>query len=63
MLEGGYQCPHRTIDAYVEAFSGFTPTDAKYWTEREPPLPLGLNVKNEVSKLDFGKMSESSGFQ
>ena len=63
MLQGGYQCPHRTIDAYVEAFTGFTPTDARDWTEHEPPLPLNLDLKNEVFKLDFEKMSESSRFQ
>jgi hypothetical protein len=60
MLEGGHQCPHRTIDEYVEAFTGFTPTDAKDWTEREPKLPLDFEIKTKVSTLTFERPSESS---
>ena len=62
MLEGGYQCPHRTIDEYVEAFTGFTPADAKDRTEREPKLPSDFDFETKVSTLTFKKMSESSRF-
>jgi hypothetical protein len=51
---GGYRSPHKTIDQYVEAFTDFKPTDARYWTDREDVLPTFL--KSIVSKLDFDKM-------
>jgi hypothetical protein len=42
ILEGGFCCPHRTLDKYVEVFTGFRPTDGKRWTDPpvlpEPPL-------------------------
>lgn len=62
MLVGGYQCPHRTIDEYVKALTGFTPTDAEDWTNREPELPSHVDIKSQVFTLNFDKMSESSHF-
>jgi len=62
ILEAGYQCPHRTIDQYVEAFTGFVPTDGKDWTDREPELPSHFDLDSRVSKLHFEKMSESSRY-
>jgi len=61
MLEKGYQSPHRTIDEYVAAFTGFRPTDGGIWTRDEPALPLGF-IQSRVTELNFQKMSESSHF-
>jgi len=58
----GYQCPHRTIDEYVKAFTGFRPTDGKDLTDNEPELPPDSDLENRVSKLNFEKMGESSRF-
>ena len=60
ILEGGYQYPHRTINAYVEAFTGFTPTDGESMVKDERELPSDFDIKGKVSKLDFEKMGESS---
>jgi hypothetical protein len=62
ILEAGYQCPHRTLDEYVHAFTGFMPTDGKDWTNDEPQLPSHFNLKDLVKKLNFEKMGESSHF-
>ena len=61
ILQGGYRSPHRTIDEYVEAHTGFRPTDGKIWADRESPLPTGF-ISGSVTKLNFEKMSESSRF-
>jgi hypothetical protein len=47
---------------HVEAFTGFTLTDGKDWTNREPQLPPNFNLKAKISKLNFEKMSKSSLF-
>jgi len=60
ILEAGYQCPHRTIDEYVKAFTDFRPTDAENWTKTEPQLPFDFKLKTKISTLTFEKMSESS---
>jgi hypothetical protein len=60
LLMGGYRSPHRTIDQYVEAFTDFEPTDARYWTDQEDVLPF--HVKSMVIKLNFDKMGESPCF-
>ena len=60
VLEGGCQCPHRTINAYVEAFTGFTPTDGEDLVIQEPPFPIHFDIKKRVTKLNFEKMGESS---
>lgn len=57
ILEGGYRTPHRTIDAYVEAFTGFTPTDGEHLVKREFHH---LDIKDKMSTLNFEKMGESS---
>jgi len=62
MIEGGYQCPHRTIDEYVKAYTDFRPTDAEKWTKSEPRLPVNFKLKPKVSTLTFEKLSESSRF-
>ena len=62
ILDVGYECPHRTLDEYVEAFTGFRPTDGKEWTDDEPELPRGSYLATRISKLNFEKMSESSRF-
>ena len=59
ILDVGYQCPHRTLDEYVKAFTGFRPTDRKKWTDHEPELPRNSNIAISISKLNFEKMSES----
>jgi hypothetical protein len=51
------QSPHRAIDAYVEAFTNFKPTDASDWVAKEPQLTFDLGT--EISKLTFCKMSKS----
>ena len=61
ILQGGYRSPHRTIDKYVDAYTGFRPTDGKIWADREPPLPGGF-IDPWVTKLNFEKMGESSRF-
>ena len=60
LLVGGYRSPHRTIDKYVEAFTDFKPTDARYWTDQEDVLPF--HVESMVTKLNFNKMGESPCF-
>jgi len=61
MLEKGYQSPHRTIDEYVEAFTGFRPTDGGDWTHNEPLFPLSF-ITSSVNGLNFEKMSQSPHF-
>src|SRR5258708_37338815 len=58
LLQGRYRGPHRTINRYVEAFTGFQPTDRKDSTDPEPQLLPGFRV--QISKLKFSKMSKSS---
>jgi len=58
LLEFGLECPHRILDKYVEAFTDFRPTDGKYLTNREPPLPPNVEIKESVNKLKLEKMSE-----
>jgi len=59
MLETGFQSPHKMIDAYVEAFTDFQPTDGKPWIDLEPDFPNHFQMENVVTRLKFEKMSES----
>jgi hypothetical protein len=60
ILEGGFMCPHRTIDEYVNAYTDFKPTDGENWVCKEPPP--SFNIPEKVVRLDFDKMGESSHF-
>jgi len=46
---------------YVKAYTGFNPTDGKFWADRELPLPVGF-TDPWVTNLNFEKMGELSGF-
>ena len=44
ILQGGYQSPHHTLDQFVEAFTGFQPTDGGDVINHEPQLlPVLVN--------------------
>jgi hypothetical protein len=60
ILEGGFMCPHRTIDEYVDAYTNFKPTDGEVWVCKEP-LPF-FNIPEKVDRLDFDKMREPRVF-
>ena len=63
LLQGGYKCPHQTIDKYVQVFTGFEPTDGTHWTDNEPKLQLETGfITDRVTKLSFDKLGELSHF-
>jgi hypothetical protein len=54
ILEGGFICPHRTLDEYVAKFTGFRPTDGKRWTDSpSPPEPVSPSEPASSKSTSF----------
>ncbi|KAJ7152447.1 hypothetical protein C8R46DRAFT_1121262 [Mycena filopes] len=51
LLKSNFQSPHRLLDEYLRALSGFTPTDGEDMTIKEPVVNFGT--------LDIGSLSFS----
>ena len=55
LLADGFRTPHRLLDAYIHAFTGFEPTDGRDAVEEEDAAKFVLEKRY---KLDFTKLGK-----
>ncbi|PVF91079.1 hypothetical protein CPB86DRAFT_421879 [Serendipita vermifera] len=59
LLQGGYRNPHRTLNAFVEFFTHFKPTDADRLVNEEPMFPSDFDMREWATPLNLDKLSDT----
>ncbi|KAF8882245.1 hypothetical protein BD779DRAFT_1612475 [Infundibulicybe gibba] len=57
LLGSGFRKPHQLLNAYIEHFTQFNPTDAKAFVKAEGSGPISISSRY---KLDFCKLTKNS---